>query len=64
MRSSYLLWEANWFSPTGTAEVSVLQSSEAVTPIIGCSNRGIATVHSRGGVLSKEGPFSGVLMYI
>ena len=50
----------------GIAQVSALGSSEASAPqglkcisIMGDSNGGSATVSSRGGVLSREGPFSG-----
>ena len=48
----------------GIAQVSALGSSEASAPqgfkcisIMGNSNGGSATVRSRGGVLSREGPF-------
>ena len=54
----------------GIAQVSALGSSEASAPqgfkcisIIGDSNGGSATVRSRGGVLSREGPFSEVPLY-
>ena len=51
----------------GIAQVSALWSSEASAPqrfkcvsIMGDSNGGSTTVRSRGGVLSREGPFSEV----
>ena len=51
----------------GIAQVSALGSSEASAPqrfncisIMGYSNGGSTTVRSRGGVLSREGPFSEV----
>ena len=50
--------------------MSALGSSEASTPqrfklisIMGDSNWGSTTVCSRGGVLSREGPFSEVPLY-
>ena len=51
----------------GIAQVSALGSSEASAPqrfnisIMGDSNGGSATVRSRGGILSREGPFSDCL---
>ena len=55
----------------GIAQVSALGSLEASAPqrfkcisIIGDSNGGSTTVRSRGGVLSREGPFSEVPLYI
>ena len=55
----------------GIAQVSALGSSEASAPqgfkgisIMGDSNGGSATVRSRGGVLSREGPFSEVPLYL
>ena len=54
----------------GIAQVSALGSSEASAPqrfkcisIMGDSNGGSTTVRSRGGVLSREGPFSEVPLY-
>ena len=53
------------------AQVSALGSSEASAPqrfkcisIIGDSNGGSATVRSRGGVPSREGPFLEVPLYL
>ena len=58
------------YNTQGIAQVSALGSSEASAPqrfkcisTMGDSNGGSATVHSRGGVLSKEGPFSEVPLY-
>ena len=58
----------NW---QGIAQVSALGSSEASAPqrfkcisIIGDSNGSSTTVHSRGGVLSREGPFLEVPLYM
>ena len=55
----------------GITQVSTLGSSEAFAPqrfkcisIMGDSNGGSATVRSRGDVLSREGPFSEVPLYI
>ena len=55
----------------GIAQVSALGSSEASAPQrfkciskMGDSNGGSATVRSRGGVLSREGPFLEVPLYI
>ena len=55
----------------GTAQVSALGSSEASAPqrfkcisIMGDSNGGSTTVRSRGGVLSREGPFSEAPLYL
>ena len=55
------------YNTLGIAEVSALGSSEASAPhrfkyisIMGDSNGGSTTVRSRGGVLSREGPFSEV----
>ena len=55
------------YNTLGIAQVSALGSSEASAPqmfkcisIMGDSNRGRATVRSRGGVPSREGPFSEV----
>ena len=55
----------------GIAQVSALGSSEASAlrgfkciSIMGDSNGGSTTVRSRGGVLSREGPFSEVPLYI
>ena len=53
----------------GIAQVSALGSSEASAPqrfkciSILDSNGGTTTVHSRGGVISREGPFSEVPLY-
>ena len=54
----------------GIAQMSALGSSEASAPqgfkcisIMGDSNGGSTTVRSRGGVLSREGPFSEVPLY-
>ena len=59
------------YNTQGIAQASALGSSEASAPqrfkciiIMGDSNGGSATVRSRGGVLSREGPFSEVLLYI
>ena len=59
------------YNTQGIAQVSALGSSEASAPqrfkcisIMGDSNGGSATVRSRGGVLSREGPFSEVPLYI
>ena len=66
---------AGVFSPMGTAEVFVLavrgqpllRGSKCIA-ILGHSNGGIATVHSgahsRSSVLSTEGLFSEVLLYM
>ena len=58
------------YNTLGIAQVSALGSSEASAPqrfkcisIIGDSNGGNTTVRSRGGVLSREGPFSEVPLY-
>ena len=58
------------YNTQGIAQVSALGSSEVSAPqrfkcisIMGDSNGGSATVHSRGGVLSREGPFSDVPLY-
>ena len=55
----------------GIAQVSALGSSEVSAPqgfkcigIMGDSNGGNTTVRSRRGVLSREGPFSEVPLYI
>ena len=54
------------YNTQGIAQVSALGSSEASAPqrfkcsIMGDSNGGRATVCCRGGVLSREGPFSEV----
>ena len=55
------------YNTPGIAQVSALGSSEASAlqrfkfiSIMGDSNGGSATVRSRGGVLSREGPFSEV----
>ena len=58
------------YNTQGIAQVSALGSSEVSAPqrfkcisTMGDSNGGSATVRSRGGVLSKEGPFSEVPLY-
>ena len=58
------------YNTLGIAQVSALGSSEASAPqrfkcisIMGDSNGGRATVRSRGGVPSKEGPFSEAPLY-
>ena len=58
------------YNTQGIAQVSALGSSEASAPqrfkctsITGDSNGGRATVRSRGGVPSREGPFSEVPLY-
>ena len=58
------------YNTQGTAQVSALGCSEASASqrfkcitIMGDSNGGIATVRSRGGVPSREGPFSEVPLY-
>ena len=58
------------YNTQGIAQVSALGSSEASAPqrfkcisIMGDSNGDSATVRSRGGVLSREGPFSEVPPY-
>ena len=58
------------YNTLGIAQVSALGSSEASAlqrfkciSIMGDSNGGSATVRSRGGVLSREGPFSEVPLY-
>ena len=58
------------YNTQGIAQVSALGSSEASAlqrfkciSIMGDSNGGRATVRSRGGVLSREGPFSEVPLY-
>ena len=58
------------YNTQGIAQVSALGSSEASAlqrfkciSIMGDSNGGSATVRSRGGVLSREGPFSEVPLY-
>ena len=53
----------------GLRKSPLLGSLEASAPqrfkcIMGNSNRGSATVRSRGGVLSRDGPFSEVPLYI
>ena len=55
----------------GIVQVSFLGTSEASAPqrfkcisIMGDSNRGSTTVRSRGGVLSREGPFSEVSLWL
>ena len=59
------------YNRQGIAQVSALGSLEASAPqrfkcisIIGDSNGGSATVRSRGGVLSREGPFWEVPLYM
>ena len=59
------------YNTRGIAQVSALGSSEASAlqrfkciSIVGDSNGGSETVRSRGGVLSREGPFSEVPLYI
>ena len=59
------------YNTPGIAQVSALGSSEASAPqrfkcisLMGDSNGGNTTVRSRGGVLSKEGLFSEVPLYI
>ena len=56
--------EMNGYNAQGITQVSALGSSEVSTPqrlkfisIMGDSNGGRATVHSRGGVPSREGCF-------
>ena len=58
------------YNTQGIAQVSALGSSEAYAPqrfkcisIMGDSNGGRATVCSRGGIPSREGPFSEVPLY-
>ena len=55
------------YNTLGIAQVSALESSEASAPqrfkcisIMGDSNGDSTTVRSRGGVFSREGPFSEV----
>ena len=50
-------------SALGSAEASALQRFICIS-IMGDSNGGSATVRSRGGVLSREGPFSEVPLYL
>ena len=59
-----------WLYYAGIAQVSALGSSETSAPqrfkcisIMVDSNGGSETVRSRGGVLSREGPFSEVPLY-
>ena len=59
------------YNTQGIAQVSALGSSEASAPqrfkcinIMGDSNGGSATVRSKGCVLSREGPFSEVPVYV
>ena len=59
------------YNTQGITQVSALGSSEASAPqrfkfisIMGDSNGGSATVRSRGGVPSREGPFSEVPLYL
>ena len=47
----------------GSSEASAPQRFKCISTI-GDSNGGSATVRSRGGVLSREGPFSEVPLYI
>ena len=49
-------------SALGSSEASAPQRFKCIS-IMGDSNGGSATVRSRGGVLSREGPFSGVPLY-
>ena len=49
-------------SALGSSEASALQRFKCIS-IVGDSNEGSATVRSRGGVLSREGPFSEVPLY-
>ena len=50
-------------SALGSSEASALQRFKCIS-IMGDSNGGRATVRSRGGVLSREGPFSEVPLYL
>ena len=50
-------------SRKGVQEVSAPQMFKCIS-IMGNSNGGNATVCSRGGVLSREGPFSEVQLYV
>ena len=51
------------YNRQGIAQVSAPQRFKCIS-IMGNSNGGSATVCSRGGVLSKEGPFSEVPLYM
>ena len=50
-------------SALGSSEASAPQRFKCIS-IMGDSNGGSATVRSRGGVLSREGPYSEVPLYI
>ena len=47
----------------GSSEASAPQRFKCIS-IMGDSNGGSTTVHSRGSVLSREGPFSEVPLYM
>ena len=66
-----LIMLRSWVQGGEKSQVSSLGSSEASAPqrfkcisIMGDSNGGRATVRSRGGAPSREGPFSEVPLYL